>query len=62
MCARHWRMVPKPLQAVIYESYNLNDRAHWRENSLAGRDRAAVALPPGTKIPAVGAQGFWNWS
>lgn len=55
MCARHWRMVPRPLQLAVYES--------WRSEGRAGENhrealrvviateggRAVHGLPPGTK-------------
>lgn len=55
MCARHWRMVPKPLQAAIYEDYGRagargeNHREAIRIVNEAEAGRAAVDLPPGTK-------------
>jgi hypothetical protein len=55
MCARHWRMVPKPLQAAVYESYRRDGRAgeNHREairvvNAAEG-GRAALQLPAGMK-------------
>jgi hypothetical protein len=59
MCARHWRMVPKPLQAAIYES--------WRRDGCAGENhrealrlvnetesgRASLGLPAGMKALTV---------
>lgn len=55
MCARHWRMVPKPLQTAIYDDYGRtgsrgeNHREALRIVNEAGRGRAATALPAGTK-------------
>jgi len=55
MCARHWRMVPRPLQAAIYEDYKRvgargeNHAEAIRVVNEAEAGRAAVDLPPGTK-------------
>lgn len=32
MCARHWRMVPKPLREAIYASYNETDQTAYQHN------------------------------
>lgn len=55
MCARHWRMVPKPLQAAVYESYrstgrlsdNHREAVRVVEAQEAGLN--ALDLPTGTK-------------
>lgn len=55
MCARHWRMVPRPLQAAVYASYRSQGR--FSENHAeavrvvneAEKGRASVLLPVGTK-------------
>jgi hypothetical protein len=56
MCARHWRMVPKPLQVAIYESYRATGNGLSQNHREAVRvvlrsegRRASVLLPPGTK-------------
>jgi len=55
MCARHWRMVPKPLQAAVYESYRCDGRAGENHREAlrvvneAEKGRAAIQLPAGTK-------------
>ena len=55
MCARHWRMVPKPLQTAIYEDYGRtgsrgeNHREALRIVNEAERGRGALDLPAGTK-------------
>lgn len=55
MCARHWRMVPKPLQAAIYEFYSRDGRAgqnHFEAIKVvkaAEAGRATLTLPAGTK-------------
>src|SRR5690348_14114849 len=56
MCARHWRMVPKPLQAAVYESFratgnglSANHREAVRVVLASEGRRAAVQLPAGTK-------------
>lgn len=55
MCARHWRMVPKPLQAAVYESFRSTGRTsdnHWeavRVVEQAEHGIKALDLPPGTK-------------
>lgn len=55
MCARHWRMVPKPLQAAVYESYRTtgrisdNHREAVRVVEAAEQGRNATGLPVGTK-------------
>lgn len=55
MCARHWRMVPKPLQAAIYEDYGRdgcrgdNHREALRIVNDSESGRAALDLPAGTK-------------
>lgn len=55
MCARHWRMVPRPLQAAVYESYRRDGRAgeNHREAlrvvNAAESGRAALQLPAGMK-------------
>lgn len=61
MCARHWRMVPKPVQEAIYESHRSGNRPVWRENSFEAvrvvdameGGRAALGLPRGTKALTV---------
>lgn len=55
MCARHWRMVPKPLQAAVYESFRTtgrlsdNHREAVRVVETAEGGRAALDLPSGMK-------------
>lgn len=55
MCARHWRLVPRPLQIAVYESYKTsgrlseNHREAVRVVNQAEGGRAALGLPPGTK-------------
>lgn len=55
MCARHWRMVPKPLQAAIYESYcstgrlSENHREAVRVVEAAEGGRSHLDLAPGMK-------------
>jgi len=55
MCARHWRMVPKPLQAAVYESYRStgrlsdNHREAVRVVEEAERGRNALSVAPGMK-------------
>jgi hypothetical protein len=55
MCARHWRMVPRPLQAAIYEDYGRvgargeNHREAIRLVDAVEAGRAAIDLPAGTK-------------
>jgi hypothetical protein len=55
MCARHWRMVPKPLQAAVYESYRSsgrlsgNHRESVRVVNAAESGRGALKLEPGMK-------------
>lgn len=55
MCARHWRMVPKPLQAAIYEDFRRvgargeNHREAIRIVNETEAGRAALELPAGTK-------------
>src|SRR4051812_29168039 len=55
LCSRHWRMVPKPLQAAVYESYRRDGRAgeNHREAvrvvDAAEKGRAVVCVPAGTK-------------
>ena len=55
MCARHWRMVPKPLQAAVYESYRAtgrlsdNHREAVRIVEAAEGGVRSVGLPAGTK-------------
>lgn len=59
MCARHWRMVPKPLQSAVYESYRTtgrisdNHREAVRVVERTEQGRAALDLPPGTKALTV---------
>lgn len=55
MCARHWRMVPRPLQLAVYESYRRsgrlseNHREAVRVVDAAEAGRATLGLPAGTK-------------
>lgn len=55
MCARHWRMVPKPLQTAVYQSYRTsgrlseNHREAVRVVERAEAGRKFVELPAGTK-------------
>jgi hypothetical protein len=55
MCARHWRMVPRPLQAAVYAAYKRDGRAgdNHREAlrvvNAAEAGRTALGLPIGTK-------------
>ncbi|WP_315742782.1 MULTISPECIES: hypothetical protein [unclassified Bradyrhizobium] len=55
MCPRHWRMVPKPLQKAVYESYKKNGQvsANHREAvrvvEAAEAGRSAIKLPAGTR-------------
>lgn len=56
MCARHWRMVPTPLKAAVYASYQAdrsrlspNHREAVRIVERTEDGRAAPALPAGTK-------------
>ena len=55
MCARHWRMVPKPLQTAIYEDYGRtgsrgdNHREALRVVNEVELGRSATSLPAGTK-------------
>lgn len=55
MCARHWRMVPRPLRDAIYEDYGRvgsrgeNHREAVRVVTAAEGARSRIALPPGTK-------------
>ncbi|MGJ5203597.1 hypothetical protein [Bradyrhizobium sp. HKCCYLR20261] len=55
MCPRHWRMVPKPLQTAVYESYqkdgrvSVNHREAVRVVEAAEAGRSAIKLPPGTR-------------
>lgn len=55
MCARHWRMIPRPLQAAIYDAYGrTNDRGENHREALRlvnelESARQKVSLPPGTK-------------
>ena len=55
MCARHWRMVPKPLQTAVYESYRStgrlsdNHREAVRVVDQAEAGREAAKLQPGMK-------------
>lgn len=59
MCARHWRMVPRPLQAAVYESYRStgrisdNHREAVRIVEQVEQGRAALDLQPGTKALTV---------
>jgi hypothetical protein len=56
MCARHWRLVPRPLQKAVYAAYRSGLRASNSQNHReairvvegAERGRAVVALPAGT--------------
>lgn len=56
MCARHWRLVPRPLQKAVYEAYRSGLRAGNSQNHReairvvqeAEQGRAIVALPEGT--------------
>ncbi|PZA12485.1 hypothetical protein DNX69_10960 [Rhodopseudomonas palustris] len=55
MCARHWRMVPKPLQAAVYESFRStgrlsdNHREAVRVVEAAEAGRTALDLLAGMK-------------
>jgi hypothetical protein len=52
MCARHWRMIPKPLQAAIREAWESgSDQAH-RANSLEAV-RVVAAAEGGRMMPGV---------
>jgi hypothetical protein len=59
MCARHWRLVPRPLQAAVYESYRTsgrlsdNHREAVRVVEAAEQGRAGLDLPAGTKALTV---------
>lgn len=53
MCARHWRMVPRPLQAAVYDSYRRtpgisdNHREALRIVNATEASRGALGLPAG---------------
>jgi hypothetical protein len=55
MCARHWRMVPKPLQQSVYESYRTtgrisdNHREATRIVAAAENGRMMPGITPGMK-------------
>ncbi|WP_245290593.1 hypothetical protein [Rhodopseudomonas sp. AAP120] len=55
MCASHWRMVPRPLQAAVYESFETtgrlseNHREAVRVVEAMEAGRTALDLPPGMK-------------
>lgn len=55
MCPRHWRMVPKPLQAAVYGSFHAgqgisaNHREAVRVVEAAELGRNITGLPAGTK-------------
>ncbi|MET4199111.1 hypothetical protein ABIA95_003110 [Bradyrhizobium sp. LA8.1] len=59
MCPRHWRMVPRPLQAAVYESYRTtgrisdNHREAVRVVEKAEQGLKAFDLPAGTKALTV---------
>lgn len=59
MCPRHWRMVPKPLQAAVYESFRSsggisdNHREAVRIVEAAEMGRNTMGLPAGTKALTV---------
>lgn len=52
MCARHWRMVPKPLQISIYETYNANALQAHREN-CAEAIRIVTTTEGGRMMPGI---------
>lgn len=52
MCTRHWRMVPKPLQKAIYDTYNGNALQAHREN-CAEAIRITGAAEDGRKMPGI---------
>lgn len=52
MCTRHWRMVPKPLQKAIYDTYNGNALQAHREN-CAEAIRITGASEDGRKMPGI---------
>lgn len=57
MCARHWRMVPRPLQTAIRDTWRSGHTSAWHDNkdqavalvSSTERGRKAIGLPAGTK-------------
>ncbi|MEY9358998.1 hypothetical protein ABH994_001719 [Bradyrhizobium yuanmingense] len=59
MCPRHWRMVPKPLQTAVYESFRAghgiseNHREAKRVVEQAEQGLKALNLPAGTKALTV---------
>jgi hypothetical protein len=59
MCARHWRMVPRPLQIAIYEDYQrtkkrgANHEEAIRVVNECEAGRADLDLPAGTKALTV---------
>lgn len=59
MCARHWRMVPRPLQAAVYDSYRRqpgisdNHCEALRIVNATEASRGALCLPAGMKALTV---------
>jgi hypothetical protein len=63
MCARHWRMVPKPLQTAIYETYRSGPTASHRANIAEAIELVIAAeagrAAPGT-VPGMKALTVWQ--
>jgi hypothetical protein len=59
MCIRHWKMLPKPLQALVWHHYRIDQEIDKKPSleyiTVAFVSVSCVALAEGRDLPSFGA-------